>query len=134
MKRLLAFLLFIPLFVQAQYKITLSPSKEPVYFRGTLFDDKNFLAKDTLTGTVLSSTTPIKGGIYYLQFPSTKERIYFTIENKEQFSLTFSGPDVLATAHSSDPKMRFFKLPAIRKVLCTPRFRVSNRDFQRQEI
>jgi thiol-disulfide isomerase/thioredoxin len=108
MKRLLTFLLFVPLFAQAQYKITLSPSKEPVYFRGTLFDDKNFLAKDTLTGTVLSSTTPIKGGIYYLQFPSTKERIYFTIENKEQFSLTFSGPDVLATAHSSDPKNEVF--------------------------
>ena len=108
MKRIFAFLLFVPLFAQAQYKITLSPSKEPVYFRGTLFDDKNFLAKDTLTGTVLSSTTPIKGGIYYLQLPSTKERIYFTIENKEQFSLTFSGPDVIANAHSSDPKNEVF--------------------------
>ena len=89
MKQLLALLLFIPLFAQAQFKVTVSKSNAPVYFRGTLFDDKNYLAKDTLTGTVLSSTTPIKGGIYYLQFSSTKERIYFTIENKEQFSLTY---------------------------------------------
>jgi thiol-disulfide isomerase/thioredoxin len=108
MKQLLALLLFIPLFAQAQFKVTVSKSNAPVYFRGTLFDDKNYLAKDTLTGTVLSSTTPIKGGIYYLQFSSTKERIYFTIENKEQFSLTFSGPDVLATAHSSDSKNEVF--------------------------
>ena len=108
MKQLLALLLFIPLFAQAQFKVTVSKSSTPVYFRGTLFDDKNYLEKDTLTGTVLSSTTPIKGGIYYLQFSSTKERIYFTIENKEQFSLTFSGPDVLANAHSSDPKNEVF--------------------------
>lgn len=108
MKQLLALLLFIPLFAQAQFKVTVSKSSAPVYFRGTLFDDKNYLAKDTLTGTVLSSTTPIKGGIYYLQFSSTKERIYFTIENKEQFSLTFSGTDVLANAHSSDPKNEVF--------------------------
>jgi hypothetical protein len=92
------------LFTQAQFKITVSRTKNPIYFRGTLFDEKNFLAKDTVRGTLLTSKTPIKGGIYYLQFAPSKERIYFNIENNDQFALTFSGPAYLAAAHSSDSK------------------------------
>ena len=49
MKRLLVFLFFLPLFTQAQFKITVSRAKDPIYFRGTLFDEKNFLAKDPST-------------------------------------------------------------------------------------
>jgi hypothetical protein len=47
--------------------------------------------KDTLRSPVLSSKTPIKGGIYYLQFAPSKERIYFNIENNDQFSLSASN-------------------------------------------
>jgi thiol-disulfide isomerase/thioredoxin len=108
MKQFTVFLLFLPLFTQAQFKISVSRSKEPMYFRGTLFDEKNFLAKDTVRGTLLTSKTPIKGGIYYLQFAPNKERIYFNIENNDSFSLTFSGPSYLAKAHSSDPKNEVF--------------------------
>lgn len=108
MKQFVALLLFIPFFAQAQFKITVSRSKNPIYFRGTLFDEKNFLAKDTVRGTVLTSKTPIKGGIYYLQFAPSKERIYFNIENNDQFALSFSGPSFLASAHSSDPKNEVF--------------------------
>ena len=108
MNRIFALLLFIPLFTQAQFKITVSRTKDPVYFRGTLFDEKNFLAKDTVRGTLLTSKTPIKGGIYYLQFAPSKERIYFNIENNDKFALTFSGPAYLASAHSSDPKNEVF--------------------------
>jgi len=108
MKQFTVFLLFLPLFTQAQFKISVSRSKEPMYFRGTLFDEKNFLAKDTVRGTLLTSKTPIKGGIYYLQFAPNKERIYFNIENNDSFSLTFSGPSFLAKAHSSDPKNEVF--------------------------
>ena len=108
MKQFAVFLLFLPLFTQAQFKISVSRSKEPMYFRGTLFDEKNFLAKDTVRGTLLTSKTPIKGGIYYLQFAPNKERIYFNIENNDSFSLTFSGPSYLAKAHSSDPKNEVF--------------------------
>jgi len=108
MKQFAVFLLFLPLFTQAQFKISVSRSKEPMYFRGTLFDEKNFLAKDTVRGTLLTSKTPIKGGIYYLQFAPNKERIYFNIENNDSFALTFSGPSFLAKAHSSDPKNEVF--------------------------
>jgi thiol-disulfide isomerase/thioredoxin len=108
MKQFTVFLLFLPLFTQAQFKISASRSKEPMYFRGTLFDEKNFLAKDTVRGTLLTSKTPIKGGIYYLQFAPNKDRIYFNIENNDSFSLTFSGPSYLAKAHSSDPKNEVF--------------------------
>lgn len=108
MNRIFALLLFIPLFTQAQFKITVSRTKDPVYFRGTLFDEKNYLAKDTVRGTLLTSKTPIKGGIYYLQFAPSKERIYFNIENNDQFALTFSGPAYVASAHSSDPKNEVF--------------------------
>jgi thiol-disulfide isomerase/thioredoxin len=108
MKRIVYFFLFFPFFANAQFKVTVSRTKEPVYFRGTLFDEKNFLAKDTVRGTLLTSKTPIKGGIYYLQFAPNKERIYFNIENNDSFSLTFSGPSYLAKAHSSDPKNEVF--------------------------
>ena len=108
MKRIIYFFLFLPIIANAQFKISVSRSKEPMYFRGTLFDEKNFLAKDTVRGTLLTSKTPIKGGIYYLQFAPNKERIYFNIENNDSFSLTFSGPSFLAKAHSSDPKNEVF--------------------------
>jgi thiol-disulfide isomerase/thioredoxin len=108
MKRIVYFFLFFPFFANAQFKVTVSRTKEPVYFRGTLFDEKNFLAKDTVRGTLLTSKTPIKGGIYYLQFAPNKERIYFNIENNDSFSLTFFGPSFLAKAHSSDPKNEVF--------------------------
>ena len=108
MKRIVYFFLFFPFFANAQFKVSVSRSKEPMYFRGTLFDEKNFLAKDTVRGTLLTSKTPIKGGIYYLQFAPNKERIYFNIENNDSFSLTFSGPSYLAKAHSSDPKNEVF--------------------------
>ena len=108
MKRIVYFFLFFPFFANAQFKVSVSRTKEPVYFRGTLFDEKNFLAKDTVRGTLLTSKTPIKGGIYYLQFAPNKERIYFNIENNDSFSLTFSGPSYLAKAHSSDPKNEVF--------------------------
>ena len=108
MKHIIYFFLLFPFIANAQFKITVSRSKDPIYFRGTLFDEKNFLAKDTVRGTLLSSKTPIKGGIYYLQFAPNKERIYFNIENNDSFSLTFSGPSFLASAHSSDPKNEVF--------------------------
>ena len=108
MKRIVYFFLFFPFFANARFKVTVSRSKEPMYFRGTLFDEKNFLAKDTVRGTLLTSKTPIKGGIYYLQFAPNKERIYFNIENNDSFSLTFFGPSFLAKAHSSDPKNEVF--------------------------
>lgn len=108
MKRIVYFFLFFPFIANAQFKISVSRSKEPMYFRGTLFDEKNFLAKDTVRGTLLTSKTPIKGGIYYLQFAPNKERIYFNIENNDSFSLTFFGPSYLAKAHSSDPKNEVF--------------------------
>ena len=59
MNRFFALLFFIPFFAQAQFKITVSRTKDPVYFRGTLFDEKNFLAKDTVRGTLLTSKTPL---------------------------------------------------------------------------
>jgi len=54
MKRIIYFFLFLPIIANAQFKISVSRSKEPIYFRGTLFDEKNFLAKDTVRGTLLT--------------------------------------------------------------------------------
>ena len=108
MNRFFSFLFFIPLFAQAQFKITISRTKDPIYFRGALFDEKNYITKDTVRSSVLSSKTPIKGGIYYLQFAPSKVRIYFNIENNDKFALTFSGPNYLSSARSSDPKNEVF--------------------------
>ena len=73
MNRIFALLLFIPLFTQAQFKITVSRTKAPVYFRGTLFDEKNFLAKDTVRGTLLTSKTPSKAAFITFNSPPPKK-------------------------------------------------------------
>ena len=43
------------------------------YLRGVVFDDKNFIPKDTLELykglNIVKNTKPIIGGIYYLYFP-----------------------------------------------------------------
>ena len=85
-------------FANAQYQIkikAINTIDTIVYFRGTVFDEKNFIPKDTLNfskgNITISSKKPIIGGIYYFYFPKTKDKIYFTLENKDTLKVEISG-------------------------------------------
>ncbi len=85
-------------FANAQYQIkikAINTIDTIVYFRGTVFDEKNFIPKDTLNfskgNITISSKKPIIGGIYYFYFPKTTDKIYFTLENKDTLKVEISG-------------------------------------------
>jgi hypothetical protein len=70
-----------------------------IYFRGTVFDEKNFIPKDTINLSkgyfTVNSKKPIIGGIYYFYFPKTKDKIYFTLENKDSLKIEITGAKYL---------------------------------------
>ena len=87
---------------KAQYQIkikAINTLDTVIYFRGTVFDEKNFIPKDTINlskGTfTINSKKPIIGGIYYFYFPKTKSKIYFSLENKDSIKVEISGTNYL---------------------------------------
>ncbi len=97
-------LIAIPFTGSAQYllrfKIT-DPKDSVVFVKGTMFEEKNFIPKDmvrVIKGVRQSSyNKSIIGGIYYLEFPSSKEKVYFTLQNKDTITFTFNGANPLST-------------------------------------
>lgn len=117
MKR--SFFLFLFFFcsisVQSQFMIRLKvaePVDSIVYVRGVLFDDKNFIPKDTLhlkRGTAqFTSKTSIFGGIYYLYFPTIKQKVFFSLEKKDTMNISFTGKDPLGTIQSNNKENNIF--------------------------
>jgi hypothetical protein len=53
------------------------------YLRTNLFDEKNYIPKDTIklykSTITIKSTKSIVGGIYYLYFPKSKQKIQFIL-------------------------------------------------------
>ena len=112
---ILIFLLTINVKLFAQYQIKLNVSnitETSVQIRGVLFDDKNYLAKDTLNFAkkqfISSSKTAIIGGLYYLYFPISKTKIYFALENKDTIAINISGKDYLASVKSNKVRNNVF--------------------------
>jgi hypothetical protein len=78
------------------------------YLRGVVFDDKNYIPKDTLElykgiNTVKNSKS-IVGGIYFLYFPKSKQKIYLTIENNDKINLSISDSNYLKSVRSNSLK------------------------------
>ena len=94
---------------QFELKIKSSNTYDSIaYLRGVIFDDKNFIPKDTLElykgiNTVRNSKAII-GGIYFLYFPKSKKRLYLTIENNDNISLSLSNADYLNTIRTNSIK------------------------------
>lgn len=98
---------------QYQIKIKANHLKDSVaYFRGVVFDDKNFLAKDTVSLKNGLSTIkwkkPIVGGIYYLYFPVTKQKLYFILENKDSIQFELKGENYLDSIVTNKAKNKTF--------------------------
>ena len=91
-------ILLLPAAVLAQYQIKVSavrPVDSIVYIRGAVFDDKNFIPKDTIRlngkSATLNVTKPIIGGVYFFYFPTSKQKVSFILENKDTLSFRFIG-------------------------------------------
>ena len=105
MKKLLILTLvlgLLPIVLLAQYQIKIKairPADSIAYFRGTVFDDKNYLAKDTIPlykgNYTIKYTKSIVGGVYYLYFPNSKQKIYFILENKDSLQFELRGAPYL---------------------------------------
>ena len=102
-KWLLLFLLF-PALVHAQYQIKIKATNTAdsiAYFRGTVFDDKNYIPKDTIKlykgNYTVAAKKPIIGGIYFLYFPKSKQKIFFSLCKlpQKQYSLKVEKKELI---------------------------------------
>ena len=109
-------LIVIPFISLAQYtlKITtkVSKSNDVAYLRSTLFDDKNYIPKDTipLNGKTkfIRNKNSIVGGIYYLYFPKTKEKVFLSLEDNDLFDINIPESDFLKTIEITSAKNKIF--------------------------
>ena len=99
----------------AQYQIKIKAVNTldtVVYFRGTVFDEKNFIPKDTINlskgSFTLSAKKPILGGIYFFYFPKSKTKIFFALENKDSLKVEISGANYLDFISFSNSKNKTF--------------------------
>jgi hypothetical protein len=74
-------ILLLPAAVLAQYQIKVSavrPVDSIVYVRGAVFDEKNFIPKDTIrlngNSATLNIAKPIIGGVYFFTFQHLNKR------------------------------------------------------------
>lgn len=99
----------------AQYQIkikAINTLDTVVYFRGTVFDEKNFIPKDTINlskgSFTLSAKKPILGGIYFFYFPKSKTKIFFALENKDSLKVEIYGANYLDFISFSNSKNKVF--------------------------
>ena len=91
-----------PALVHAQYQIKIKATNTAdsiAYFRGTVFDDKNYIPKDTIKlykgNYTVAAKKPIIGGIYFLYFPKSKQKVFFSLENLDSIKVEIRGANYL---------------------------------------
>jgi hypothetical protein len=110
------FFLLLPLFglnAQFQVKIKVSNNVDTVaYLRASIFDDKNYIPKDTIrfkNGTAsIKNAKSVIGGIYFLYFPATKQKISFIAENKDIINIVIDGKDYINNTSINGLKNKLF--------------------------
>ena len=123
-KWLLLFLLF-PALVHAQYQIKIKATNTAdsiAYFRGTVFDDKNYIPKDTIKlykgNYTVAAKKPIIGGIYFLYFPKSKQKVFFVLENLDSIKIEIRGTNYLdSTKFSNKANQQFIEYQLLEKKL-----------------
>jgi thiol-disulfide isomerase/thioredoxin len=105
---------FISLTSQAQFRIKVTAKNTAdsiVYVRTSVYDDQNYVPKDTISlrksGWKVSKKAII-GGIGFLYFPKTKSKIWICLDNNDSLSVSLSGPDYLASIQTKDKKNKLF--------------------------
>ena len=95
---LLYLLILLPYVSKGQFvlKVKATNTTDSIgYLRASLFDERNFVPKDTLNLTkpiqTIKNTKSIVGGIYFIYFPKSKQKIQF---NKDREFLWSRGSAV----------------------------------------
>lgn len=123
-KWLLLFLLFSA-FANAQYQIKIKAVNtidSIAYFRGTVFDDKNYIPKDTIKlykgNYTVAAKKPIIGGIYFLYFPKSKQKVFFSLENMDSIKIEIRGTNYLdSIKFSNKANQQFIEYQLLEKKL-----------------
>ena len=116
LQRLLLYLLcLLPFVSKGQFvlKVKATNTTDSIgYLRASLFDEKNFIPKDTLNLNkpiqTIRNTKSIVGGIYFIYFPKSKQKIHFILEDKDTVLLEIKGSDYLNSATINTPKNKVF--------------------------
>lgn len=114
--KLLILVLVFPIFgLKAQFQVRIQVKNiidSVAYLRASIFDEKNFIPKDTINikkgVATIKNTKSVFGGIYYLYFPATKQKISFIAENKDTIKLSIEGADYLKSAMINSTKNKLF--------------------------
>lgn len=107
--------LFFSFSVFGQFKLRIkikNPKDSVAYFRTTLFDEKNYIPKDTFnlkkSSFFINNKKSIVGGIYFIYFPKSKEKIYLSFRDQDSTRLELDGTDYIGLAKASDKKNQKF--------------------------
>lgn len=114
--KLFLLILIIPisgLMAQFQLRLQVKNTNDSIaYLRANIFDEKNFIPKDTIflkRGIAsIKNTKSIFGGIYYLYFPTTKQKISFIVENKDTINIVIDGKDYINNTTINGFKNKLF--------------------------
>ncbi len=97
--------------VVAQFEIKIKSTNtydSIAYLRGVVFDDKNYIPKDTielLKGLhTVKFNKSIVGGIYFLYFPKSKQKLFLTLENNDKISLLIIDSNYLKSVTTNSVK------------------------------
>ena len=118
-------ILLLPAAVLAQYQIKVSavrPADSIVYIRGAVFDEKNFIPKDTIRlngkSATLNVAKPIIGGVYFFYFPTSKQKVYLALENLDSIKVELRGTDYIdSIKFSNKPNQQFTEYQKLEKNL-----------------
>ena len=96
-------------YAQFELKIKSNHTYDSIaYLRGVIFDDKNFIPKDTIELykelNTIKNTKPIIGGIYFLYFPKSKKKLFLAIENNDNILVSISDTQYINTVHTNSIK------------------------------
>lgn len=124
-KKWLLLFLLIPALVHAQFQIKIKATNTAdsiAYFRGTVFDDKNYIPKDTIKlykgNYTVAAKKPIIGGIYFLYFPKSKQKVFFSLENMDSIKIEIRGTNYLdSIKFSNKANQQFIEYQLLEKKL-----------------
>lgn len=114
-KKWIFIVLLIPSVLNAQFQLKVKATNAQdtiAYFRATLFDEKNYVPKDTFDlrkkSIQYKNSKSIVGGVYFLYFPTSKQRLNLILEDNDTTVLEINGANYLLGAKVNNKKNELF--------------------------
>ncbi len=108
-------ILFPLLSLKAQFQVIIKAkgvADSVAFFRASIFDEKNYIPKDTIrfkNGTAsIKNAKSVIGGIYFLYFPATKQKICFVAKNQDNIILNIDGNDYIQNTTINGVENQYF--------------------------